>query len=223
MVWCGAATKRRAAAGRRRPRPGRGGRPARRSAPAGWCSRRAPGRRRSAAPLGLRIPVEPQRGQICHLRLPGVDTGRWPVINAFRGHYMVCLARGPRGGRRDPRDRRRLPAADHARGHHGGARRGAARGTGAGGREPPRGPRRPAAGEPRRPAAARRGTGRRASPAGDRPRPVRPAARALQRQADRRDRDGRRRRAPTSPRSRSAASPDRTAGQAAGGVSGRSG
>lgn len=42
------------------------------------------------ATCGLRIPVEPQRGQICHLRLPGVDTGRWPVINAFRGHYMVC-------------------------------------------------------------------------------------------------------------------------------------
>ena len=46
------------------------------------------------ATCGLRIPVEPQRGQICHLRLPGADTGRWPVINAFRGHYMVCWPEG---------------------------------------------------------------------------------------------------------------------------------
>jgi D-amino-acid dehydrogenase len=46
------------------------------------------------APLGIRIPVEPQRGQICHLRLPGVDTSRWPVVNAFRGHYMGCWPEG---------------------------------------------------------------------------------------------------------------------------------
>jgi D-amino-acid dehydrogenase len=47
-----------------------------------------------AAPLGVHIPVAPQRGQICHLRLPGADTGRWPVISAFRGHYMVCWPEG---------------------------------------------------------------------------------------------------------------------------------
>ena len=45
-------------------------------------------------PLGLRIPVEPQRGQICHLRLAGIDTSRWPVIGAFRDHYMVCWPEG---------------------------------------------------------------------------------------------------------------------------------
>jgi D-amino-acid dehydrogenase len=39
--------------------------------------------------LGLAIPVEPQRGQIVHLELPGVDTGAWPIVLAFRGHYMV--------------------------------------------------------------------------------------------------------------------------------------
>jgi glycine/D-amino acid oxidase-like deaminating enzyme len=39
--------------------------------------------------VGLRIPVAPQRGQILHLRLPGVDTSRWPIVSAFRGHYMV--------------------------------------------------------------------------------------------------------------------------------------
>jgi D-amino-acid dehydrogenase len=39
--------------------------------------------------LGIELPVEPQRGQIIHLGLPGVDTGAWPIVLAFRGHYMV--------------------------------------------------------------------------------------------------------------------------------------
>jgi D-amino-acid dehydrogenase len=39
--------------------------------------------------LGARIVVEPQRGQIVHLRLPEIDTGAWPIVIAFRGHYMV--------------------------------------------------------------------------------------------------------------------------------------
>jgi D-amino-acid dehydrogenase len=42
------------------------------------------------AQLGLTIPVEPQRGQIIHLDLPGVATGDWPIVNAFHGHYLVC-------------------------------------------------------------------------------------------------------------------------------------
>ena len=42
-----------------------------------------------AAALGVRIPVAPQRGQIIHLRLPGAETGAWPIVSAFRGHYMV--------------------------------------------------------------------------------------------------------------------------------------
>ncbi len=41
------------------------------------------------AGLGIRIPVAPQRGQIIHLRLPGAATGDWPIVSAFRGHYMV--------------------------------------------------------------------------------------------------------------------------------------
>jgi D-amino-acid dehydrogenase len=45
-------------------------------------------------PLGLRIPVEPQRGQICHLHLADTDTSRWPVLGAFRDHYMVCWPEG---------------------------------------------------------------------------------------------------------------------------------
>jgi glycine oxidase ThiO len=39
--------------------------------------------------LGIDIPVEPQRGQIVHLGLPAVDTSAWPIVLAFRGHYMV--------------------------------------------------------------------------------------------------------------------------------------
>jgi D-amino-acid dehydrogenase len=41
------------------------------------------------AQLGVEIPLAPQRGQIIHLDLPGADTTAWPMISAFRGHYMV--------------------------------------------------------------------------------------------------------------------------------------
>ena len=33
--------------------------------------------------------MAPQRGQIIHLGLPGIDTSAWPIVLAFRGHYMV--------------------------------------------------------------------------------------------------------------------------------------
>jgi len=33
------------------------------------------------APLGVRVELEPQRGQIVHLRLDGVDTADWPTIS----------------------------------------------------------------------------------------------------------------------------------------------
>jgi D-amino-acid dehydrogenase len=39
--------------------------------------------------LDVDVPVEPQRGQIIHLALPAVDTSAWPIVLAFRGHYMV--------------------------------------------------------------------------------------------------------------------------------------
>lgn len=39
--------------------------------------------------LGVTIPVEPQRGQIAHLELPATRTADWPIIGAFRGHYIV--------------------------------------------------------------------------------------------------------------------------------------
>jgi D-amino-acid dehydrogenase len=43
---------------------------------------------------GIAVPVEPQRGQIIHLDLRGVDTGAWPIVMAFRGHYMVPWGNG---------------------------------------------------------------------------------------------------------------------------------
>jgi glycine/D-amino acid oxidase-like deaminating enzyme len=46
------------------------------------------------APLGIRIPVAPQRGQICHLHLPEAETGAWPVIGALRDHYLVSWPDG---------------------------------------------------------------------------------------------------------------------------------
>jgi D-amino-acid dehydrogenase len=42
------------------------------------------------AQLGVTIAVAPQRGQIIHLGLRGVDTSRWPMISAFHHHYMVA-------------------------------------------------------------------------------------------------------------------------------------
>lgn len=42
------------------------------------------------AQLGVGIPIEPQRGQIIHLALPGVDTGNWPIVMGFRGHYLLA-------------------------------------------------------------------------------------------------------------------------------------
>lgn len=40
--------------------------------------------------LKLNLQVSPQRGQIAHLDLPNPETGNWPIVNAFHGHYIVC-------------------------------------------------------------------------------------------------------------------------------------
>jgi D-amino-acid dehydrogenase len=42
-------------------------------------------------PLGIALPIEPQRGQIVHLRLPGVDTHRWPVVLPPGSHYLLAF------------------------------------------------------------------------------------------------------------------------------------
>jgi D-amino-acid dehydrogenase len=44
-----------------------------------------------AEALGLRLPVYPQRGQILHLELPGVETGHWPIIVGFHSHYLLTF------------------------------------------------------------------------------------------------------------------------------------
>jgi D-amino-acid dehydrogenase len=47
-----------------------------------------------ASPLGLRVPVEPQRGQIAHLVLQGADSGPWPMVSGFHDHYLVAWPGG---------------------------------------------------------------------------------------------------------------------------------
>jgi D-amino-acid dehydrogenase len=42
-------------------------------------------------PLGMALPVTPQRGQILHLRLPGQDTRDWPVILPPGSHYLLAF------------------------------------------------------------------------------------------------------------------------------------
>jgi D-amino-acid dehydrogenase len=45
-------------------------------------------------PLGIRLAVEPQRGQIVHLHLPGVETGPWPVVLPLSDHYLLTFDGG---------------------------------------------------------------------------------------------------------------------------------
>ncbi|MFF1878373.1 NAD(P)/FAD-dependent oxidoreductase [Leifsonia sp. NPDC058230] len=42
-------------------------------------------------PLGRRIPIEPQRGQITHLRVGTADTTYWPSVHPIASHYMVAF------------------------------------------------------------------------------------------------------------------------------------
>jgi D-amino-acid dehydrogenase len=42
-------------------------------------------------PLGATLPIEPQRGQIVHLHLPGQQTRDWPVILPPGGHYLLAF------------------------------------------------------------------------------------------------------------------------------------
>lgn len=41
--------------------------------------------------LGARVPVEPQRGQITHLRVEGADTRHWPSVHPVAPHYLVAF------------------------------------------------------------------------------------------------------------------------------------
>lgn len=42
-------------------------------------------------PLGLEVKIEPQRGQIAHIKLPGQDTSNWPVVIPESSHYMLAF------------------------------------------------------------------------------------------------------------------------------------
>lgn len=44
--------------------------------------------------LGVSLPVVPERGQIAHLQLDGVDTAAWPVVSPLHDHYMVSWPGG---------------------------------------------------------------------------------------------------------------------------------
>ena len=46
------------------------------------------------APLGLALAVAPQRGQITHLRMEGVETGSWPVVLPPGSHYLLAFDAG---------------------------------------------------------------------------------------------------------------------------------
>jgi len=46
------------------------------------------------ASLGLTLAVEPQRGQITHLHLDGVETGGWPVVLPPGSHYLLAFGGG---------------------------------------------------------------------------------------------------------------------------------
>ncbi|TCP46729.1 D-amino-acid dehydrogenase [Tamaricihabitans halophyticus] len=43
------------------------------------------------APLGVRLPIAPQRGQIVHLGLDGRDTSAWPVVQPMSSHYLLAF------------------------------------------------------------------------------------------------------------------------------------
>jgi len=45
-------------------------------------------------PLGVALAVRPQRGQITHLRLEGVDTESWPIVLPPGSHYLVPFQAG---------------------------------------------------------------------------------------------------------------------------------
>ena len=42
-------------------------------------------------PLGIDLPIAPQKGQILHFGLPGVDTRNWPVLLPMNSYYMLCF------------------------------------------------------------------------------------------------------------------------------------
>src|SRR5690606_27021076 len=46
------------------------------------------------APLGIRLAVEPQRGQIIHLKMPGADTLHWATMQPLNGYCLLAFEDG---------------------------------------------------------------------------------------------------------------------------------
>src|SRR3546814_5336027 len=46
------------------------------------------------APLGIRLAVDPQRGQIIHLKMPGADTLHWATMQPLNGYYLLAFEDG---------------------------------------------------------------------------------------------------------------------------------
>jgi len=44
-----------------------------------------------AETIGFALPLYPQRGQIVHFDLPGVQTGNWPILEWFGSHYILTF------------------------------------------------------------------------------------------------------------------------------------
>lgn len=42
-------------------------------------------------PVGVRLAVAPQRGQIVHLTRPGTDTSRWSTVQPLNGYYLLAF------------------------------------------------------------------------------------------------------------------------------------
>lgn len=42
-------------------------------------------------PLGISVPVGPQKGQILHLDMGEVETARWPIIGGFGSQYILTF------------------------------------------------------------------------------------------------------------------------------------
>jgi len=49
---------------------------------------------RLAADLGVPVPVDPVKGQIVHLHLPGADSARWPILQPVLSYYLVAWPGG---------------------------------------------------------------------------------------------------------------------------------
>jgi D-amino-acid dehydrogenase len=45
-------------------------------------------------PLGFRVAVQPQRGQLVHLQMDGADTSAWPSVLPPTDHYLVAFDGG---------------------------------------------------------------------------------------------------------------------------------